>query len=270
VDCGCQGTVGVAGDGWPGGFAYQTVVNDEETTMRLNMTLAGLVVLALASSGFAQVAQPARPQPGVAGQPAGGQAATQQMLDSHVANCLILANQEEIALCRFAMEHADSDKTKEQAQTMIEDHEKFVAKLRKFASKDQSFELRGAKSSKEGVQQVSGTGEDRKANPVTTAAGTARAGNGIHDRMFAMAHQAHEECLRLTQECLSKYDGKEFDQAFLGQQVGMHIGMMAKLKAAEGNVSPEFQQVIKDGQKTAKDHKDHAEELMKKLADKKS
>lgn len=239
--------------------------------MRRNMTLAGLMVLALGGSAFAQVvAPPARPQPGVAGQPAGGQAVSQQMLDSHVANCLVLANQEEIALCRFALQHADSDKTKEAAQSMIDDHEKFVAKLRKFASKDQSFELRAGKSSKDGVKQVGGTDEDRKQNPATTAAGTTRMGHGLHDRMFAMAHQAHEECLRLTQECLGQYEGKEFDQAFLGQQVGMHIGMMAKLKAAEGNVSPEFQQVIKEGQKTAKGHKEHAEELMKKLADRKS
>jgi len=37
--------------------------------------------------------------------------------------------------------------------------------------------------------------------------------------------------------------GKDFDQAFLGQQVGGHIHMQAKLRAFETEVSPEFQKL---------------------------
>lgn len=249
--------------------------------MARNMELAGFIVLALTAAGFAQEREPVKTQP-VPRTPAGAvqPAFSQQALDAQIANCLALANQEEIALCRFAMEHADSDKVKEAAKSMMEDHQAFLGKLRRFTSKDQNLELRVGKStSKDGIRQVAGTDDDRRearpgggaVSPGTTAAGSssgARMAGGLSERLFEIERQAHQECLKLTEECLGQYKGKEFDQAFLGQQVGMHIGMIAKLNAAENDVSPELQQLIREAQKATKSHREHAEKLMGKVAQK--
>ncbi len=226
--------------------------------MTRNITLAALVALALAGSAWAQErTQPAR---GVAPQ-------GQQQIDTHVANCLIIGNHEEIALCRFALERAHSEDVKELAQKMIDDHQQFVTKLRKYGTQGVSFELR-ADSREPGVKTAAGTKEP---STVTQVEGTAPARTASTDpnwaanKVFQMERDAAQECLNLTQECLGKYKGTDFDQAFLGQQVGMHIGMRAKLTAAEDDVSPEFQQLLRDGLKTAKEHQQHAEKLMEQV-----
>lgn len=260
--------------------------------MQRKLGLAALALALTASAAMAQQRDPNAPrnpaQPGSAGSTGAqqtGQGSTQQQLDSHVANCLILGNQEEIALLRWASEKVSDKHLKEHAEKMIEDHQEFVSKLRKFASKNQNFELRAGRSS-EGtsgskVRPVGGTREDNAENRegnnsgtttaggTTTSAGTATSTtvNAMADRLFAIDKQAKEECLRLTQECLDKHEGKEFDQALLGQQIGMHITMLAQLKAVEDDVSPEFQKLVKEGQKTAKEHKEHAEKMMKKSGD---
>jgi predicted outer membrane protein len=232
------------------------------------MEVAAFLALAIAGPAFAQEREPARPQV----QPGAATQITQQQLDAHLANCLVLGNQEEIALCRYALERIDDEKVKELAQKMIDDHEKFVTQLRRYASKDKSFELRTGSKGKETIRRVGGTDEDRPdktTRPATGAPGAttaARPAGDVAARMFAIAQETAEECLKLTQECLSQYEGKEFDQAFLGQQVGAHIGMQAKMKVAEGHVSPEFKELLRTGQKTAKEHKQHAEKLMGKVA----
>lgn len=239
--------------------------------MQRKLELAALAFALTTSVGMAQQRDPNVPKntnpPGTAGQQVVQNA--QQQLDAQLANCLILSNQEEIALCRFALEHTKSDDVKKLAKQMIEDHQGFVTKLRKYASKNQDFELRTAKSnrSKEPsesgkIRQVGGTREEATTDVTTTPAGTVLP-SAIGERMFAVEKQAVEECLRLSQECLKEHEGAEFDQAFLGHQIGMHIGMRAKLKAAHDNASPEFAELLKDSLTTAKEHQDHIEKAMR-------
>jgi len=211
------------------------------------MEWAAVLVLAASSSVFAQQRE------------AAGNAAIH--VDEHVADSLLLANYSEIALCQFAENKAQNDDVQKLAKDMIEDHQKFVMKLRKFASKDKPLELRSTKTgSNSPIRKVGGTTDDTK----TTAAGGHA---GIASRIYNIEYHTAQECLKLTEECLDKEKGKNFDQAFLGQQIGMHIHMLSRLMASEDDVSPEFQQIIKDGEKTTKEHKERVEKLMKKLSD---
>jgi predicted outer membrane protein len=197
-----------------------------------------------------------------AGQRGNRQAQSGNRFDAHVADCLILGNQEEIALLKFGLEKTKSDQVKELAQSMIKDHEKAVSELREFASPQHAnVELTAD----------SGQGRDvatREARKVPAEGDDAQAQGGQNNlmmKMHRMAKRSHEECLALSKEELSKYDGHEFDQAFLGQQLGAHIGMLAKLKAAQEETSGELSQWTAKAQDTTKKHKDHLEKLMNEL-----
>jgi predicted outer membrane protein len=84
--------------------------------------------------------------------------------------------------------------------------------------------------------------------------------------MLQIEQRAAAECLQLAQQDLSKHaQTGDFDQAFVGLQIAMHNGMLAKFRAAEPHVSPRFQAIIQHGTQTAMQHKQHAEELMRQL-----
>jgi len=74
--------------------------------------------------------------PGAA--PAGARAArsesTQQQLDSDIASCLILANQNEVALAKLAASKSQNDDVKKFADKLERDHSAMLAKLQKFTS----------------------------------------------------------------------------------------------------------------------------------------
>jgi predicted outer membrane protein len=177
--------------------------------------------------------------------------------DSHVADCLILGNQEEVALLKFGMERTKSEKVKELAQSMIKDHEKAITELREFASPQHAND-----------ELTADQGRTREALKVPADADKNQAEGGRNNlmaKMHQMAKRAHEQCLILSREELAKYEGHEFDQAFLGQQLGAHIGMLAKLKAAQEETSGELSTWTGKAQETTKQHKDHLEKLMNDL-----
>src|SRR5579863_440231 len=83
-----------------------------------------------------QTAQPQRTPAGRAPAGRAPQAAGQQhetQLDEHVATCLILENDGEIAAAQIAEQNAKSDDVKQFARTMVKDHEQFVSQLERFA-----------------------------------------------------------------------------------------------------------------------------------------
>ena len=90
----------------------------------------------------------------------------------------------------------------------------------------------------------------------------------LAEKMHRMAHRTAQECLQLTKDELSKHSGHEFDQAFVGSQIGAHIGMLAKLKAAETETSPKLSQWTIKAQETTKMHKEHLQELMESISKK--
>jgi predicted outer membrane protein len=175
-----------------------------------------------------------------------------------LADCLILSNQEEIALLKLAQEKSKNDDVKKFVETAIKDHEKAISELQKFADhKGSELEVAAHSNSKDAAKAPS-------ARRDVTALKPAGQSEDHAETMFAIAQQASQECLAMTKEQLNKADAeKKFDQCFLGQQIGMHIGMSAKLKAIQNNTSGEFQQLTSKLASTAQKHKEHAEKLMK-------
>jgi predicted outer membrane protein len=107
--------------------------------------------------------------------------------------------------------------------------------------------------------------EDNQEEAGVTAEGT-RGSDDVLQQLLQFNQQAAGQCLMLTREALEKHSGADFDQAYLGAQVGAHIGMLAKLRAAEGYTNGEFRELVTQGLKTTEEHLQHAEQLLQELA----
>lgn len=252
------------------------------------------------------IRQPGVRQPGAdQGTVQRGRAATgdSESLENIVASCLILGNQEEIALLQLGAERAKHEDVKQLAKQMIEDHQKFVQKLERFSTYQAddlvvTTEEGGARTA--GFRGVDEQADDRAAQPGESARGdrdaqerrearqerqerrearqdgaprrnldgrVAARDESLTRQLIKLEKEASQECLRMTKEALKEHEGAAFDKAFVSQQIGAHIAMLSKLKAAENAVSGELRQVISDGQETTKAHKQKLTQLKDKLFD---
>jgi predicted outer membrane protein len=214
-----------------------------------------------AQPGGVQSSQPGIGQPAQPGQPnqqqqnaqqrtanfRGESAANSQAIDGQLAACLILGNEEEVALGKFATQHASSDKVKKFAQTMVDQHTKAATELKQFAPQGVSLEL---------TESGSQARNERAAN----------SSDQIGQQMAAIMRDAKQECLNMTQKELGQRHGEEFDHAYIGQQMGGHVQMIAALTAFEKHASPELQRVVSAQKKTAEQHLDHLKQLVEKTA----
>jgi predicted outer membrane protein len=217
-------------------------------------------------------------QPGQSGQQFGQQPGQQSgqaamALSRHLATGLLLENQEEIALAQFAKEHLKSDDAKKFADMLIKDHQDAVSKLQRIVPQQMTVFFRGAEeggeaASDEQGQRRSTVGQPGQSGQIPPTAGAGGqygqpGGQGAPDVMTAFQQKVAEECFTLTRKELSEHEGAEFDQCYVGSQIGSHIAMLAKLKAAQQFASPELQPIIQESQQVTEQHLDKAKELAK-------
>lgn len=224
-------------------------------------------------------------------------------LDQHIATCLILANKEEIALAQFAQERAQHEEVKKFAQQMIEQHKQAVTKLEQAAPEvasmrgqlelnagqgGQGQDRRSGDQASTGQQGQQGQpGQPRAATQAGGATGQpggvvqasgaspfnpggAQSGSqqGGQHQMVALAKEVKQQCLQLTQRELSEHEGADFDKAYIGQQVGAHIAMLAQLQASSQYASGNLRQVIQEGEQMTQEHMEHAKRIMDQIKDK--
>jgi predicted outer membrane protein len=287
-------------------------------------------------------------------------------MDAHLAACLLLGSQKEIAISKFAMQHAKNEQVKQFAQQMIAAHSKDAGELQKFVGpqampaledhatgssgsasierqrsttttatsttrtaddqdRSRSTTTTNADRARGGEQARSGA--DQSSQPEARAGQTARSqrdptdqgqagqrqlgqsqsqstqsqatqseatrtqttqrdstqrdstqrevpvsasvGSYDHAEMatqrMKIEHQVAQRCLDLMKAELQKYSGEKFDQAYLGQQAGEHVQMIAMLDVYEQHASPELKQLITKAKSEAQDHLRQANELMEQV-----
>lgn len=224
------------------------------------------------------VAQPGRVQPGEnapAAAPRTGQQTlpatadqNQQGLNKQIAVCLTLVNEAEVALAEFANQRSQNPEVKQFAQHMIEQHRQTLSKIQQAAPETAGLQLQlrsdaaggnvSAATNDTGIRQVSAE------EPVASQPSNASAHD---DRALQMARQIKQECLNLTQKELASKEGVEFDKAYIGQQVGAHLHMIAELRGSKEFATGQLQQVIADSEQTAEKHFAEAQKIMSQLKD---
>ena len=173
--------------------------------------------------------------------------ATAGDLSQQIAACLVLGNQEEVALAEIAQKQAEHEEVKKFAAHMIEQHQQAVTKLEQAVPQVAGLTLTAADGQTPGNEQ-----------------------NAAQAPELALAKSIKQQCLQLTQQEMSDKQGAEFDKCYIGQQIGAHVGMLAQLRGSKNFANPQLQAVIAEGEQMATKHLEEAKKIMAELESAKS
>lgn len=84
-----------------------------------------------------------------------------------------------------------------------------------------------------------------------------------NDRRSQIEKQISDRCHQMVREELESKSGKEFDQCYIGSQIGGHVHMAAALDVLANETSGELQKIVKDAKPTVEKHLKHAKDLAK-------
>jgi len=211
-------------------------------------TAAGLV---LAVSVFGQGAKPANAPPTTAHP-------TAKTLDSHFAACLIWQNENEVAAAKLGERKSSSQEVRDFAQMLAKDHERSIKDLEQFAGSTRQIRRSDAAGAP-GRPGATALGDN--ARPV---AANAPAGDPM-EQMLQIKAEIADACRASTEKELSSKSGAEFDQCFMGMQVGKHMYLVDELKVLERHASPELQQVLRQERQTTEKHLERGKAIIKNL-----
>jgi len=189
--------------------------------------------------------------------------AQNQEVQRYIAGCLLSKNQAEVEMAEFAQQQSQTPEVKEFAQMMVQDHNKLIQKLQKVAG-TQTDAQAGAQTGER--TQAATTRDAAGQNAVQLKAANRTANhNSAVSQLLAMERQIVERCAQAAREELQQMQGAEFDKAYIGQQIGGHLHMLAALEVIQQQGPEELQQLAQQAQPEVKKHLDHAKQIMKQL-----
>ena len=230
-----------------------------------NVSGWSLVALMVLSGVASAQRQPVRPN--VQPQPGQQQPGRMHTSDQQIAAVIATCNRTEVAAAKFALGKLKSDDAKEIATMLIKDHTEAAAKFGKWAGQAANVNT-GAKP-----EEKAGDNEEARTPPVTAPA----AGNQprialkpatAHLDWVALHQEMADEGLQACVKELSKYEGADFDKAFLGHQIGGHLMTAANLKVLKRHASSELGTEIDSAIEATESHLKKIRDLMNEKKDK--
>jgi predicted outer membrane protein len=187
--------------------------------------------------------------------------------DSQLATWLATDNEGEIELSKFATQRAKNDEVKKFAQHMVDEHTEFLKKLQRMGA------LASTGSGSAPGKTATRLDDTSKRQPETaqTRPGddtTVRRGYLDPDGRIDLARIKQEigqQCVQTFKKELSEKSSDEFDQCYMGLQIGAHLGMSDTLMVMKTYASPELRELIMEGEKATKKHLDEAKDIVKRL-----
>ncbi len=244
-----------------------------------------MVLSGLASAQQTQPRQPnVRPgtQPGFQQPPVAGQQQHQQS-DQQIAAVIAICNRNEVATAKFAMDKLQSSEAKEIAAMLVKDHTETANKFSKWAGP--------AANVNTGAQPAAGTREtDRREERLDNEQSRTAPATKPNNPAIASNQQPHvalkpatggldwvalhqelaDEGLASCKKELSRYEGNEFDKAFLGHQIGGHLMAAANLKVLRRHASSQLGAEINEALAGTESHLKKIRDLMEEKKDEKN
>jgi len=248
------------------------------TTNKLFAMAVALSAIGIASGAFAQRndqnpnqnAPPARDQ----GQDAAAKVGQlgEGMLNQMAAEGMMQMSQSEIQLANFALQHTQNEEVRRFAQTLIKDHVDLNKQLERFASEEVRARWGSEARAPAGGAAAPGSNAQAPQPGAETAAQPgAQPGRGneagpMPGSMFQVRQDISDQVVASIERELGKYQGADFDRAFLGQQFWGNVVSIAAATAGEKHVSGELKQVVDQGAKTAEKHLEDCRKLIRDLS----
>lgn len=231
--------------------------------------------------------------------PARGQSGQQALSDDQIVAWLAPVNRGEMALAKLALDQANNSQVKRFAERMIQDHKQFEQDLReafaawrtgRWSPETQAADAQNSRPAATGTPgtrredsvargSAGNRPSERSTQPDTNSSGrtrlgfrgetsTGRTGGEARiklDPWVAVHEQVERESLSMMERELKARRGAEFDKAYIGQQIGAHIAMIAALKTLEQSASGDLRNVLAQAAHTAQEHLDVAKQLCESL-----
>ena len=197
-----------------------------------------------------------------AGYRGAGQAGEGQKLDKYLAGCLLMKNQAEIELSQFGQQQAQNPQVKQFAQMLVQEHQQLSQQLKQIAGQQTGLQAGRQRVGAAGQTDTQRTQQDPTARAERTPAGQE---GQIINQLEDVNRQITQRCLEMTKEKLQEKQGAEFDKAFLGTQISMHIDSLAALEVIQQEASGQLAQVAQQAAQTVEQHLEQAEQLMQQL-----
>jgi predicted outer membrane protein len=180
-------------------------------------------------------------------------------LENDLVRLLIQSNRGEMLLGRFAEQRTTDPQVKQFAQRMIRSHSKLIVQLQLLQTATVPWQGTSQILSDPAVQPAIG------AQPVPRAAGEAE-NLWTDSRLVTIHHQVVQRRLALAETYLSTLQGTRFDEAYIGQQIGGHIEMLAMIETFQRFVSPRAGQVLGAAVESTQEHLAMAKNIERELS----
>jgi predicted outer membrane protein len=261
------------------------------STLSMSRIAVVLIVVGclLVGNSQAQVAEQSLRQGGRGNTPMRQNAENQnQEVDQFLAACLLAKNRAEIELSQLAEQQAQNPQVKQFAQQMVQEHQQLSQKLEPLATTQFGASSQGGQ--RHSVRYGSQADQQRSAQTDTRRSGALQPGTtrdrtrerteshmgSMHGQMGGSQSRALGELREIDQQItqrasqaicdeLKQKSDEEFDQAYLGCQIGAHTQMKAALEVIEQQTSGQLQQIAQQTQPSVEQHLQQAEKLMKQV-----
>jgi predicted outer membrane protein len=208
---------------------------------------------------------------GFRGSPA--KAGSAQQVEQYLAKCLLAKNQGEVELAELAQQQSENPEVKQFAEMLVKDHSAMVQKLQPLAGVGQARggqdEYNRRENAADAPRLPGSPGADQARTPSDdsslTGTAPADASGGALMQLAAIEKKIHDQCLQAMREELQQKTGAEFDECFIGGQVGGHIQMVAALGVIGQETQGQLQEIVKQAQPKTQQHLEHAKQLAKQL-----
>jgi len=201
-------------------------------------------------------------------------AGSSQHVEQYLAKCLLAKNQGEVELAELAQQQSENPEVKQFAEMLVKDHSAMVQKLQPLAGgqsargagQDETYRRENAADAPRlpgsPAANPTRTPDDNSSLTVTEPSG---AGAGALMQLAAIEKKIQDQCLQAMREELQQKKGAEFDECFVGSQVGGHMQMVAALEVIGQETQGQLQQIAKQAQPKTQQHLEHAKQLAKQL-----
>jgi predicted outer membrane protein len=206
-----------------------------------------------------QTLQPGQARPGQAGQALqqtqpgqqfaqrqGGQPGQTASSDQQIAACVFCACRSEIEIAKLAEQKSQTPEIRDFAQKMVKEHTPGCQEMQRLAGPLASDNL----------QQPGGDS----------------AGRGLGGQLdwVSIHKQIGQQCLASVKQELSQKSSADFDECFIGQQIGAHLMVIDELKVLRNYASQELQPTLDKELQTAQQHLQLAKQIALKIKDRPS
>ena len=224
---------------------------------------SGLMVALIGLNAVTLAANP------TAGAPAAGSS------DQQIAAVLYGCCHNEIEIAKLGQSKAQSPEVKQFAEKMIREHTPGCEALKSLAgnlvaahSGDTTEHSRPGASTATPQPRTGTTPpgpEPRFSDEIARGTGSGGSLNWVN-----ILQQVGKECLASTKQELNSKSGTEFDQCFIGQQIGAHMKVVDELKVLKQHASAELREKLEKELQMATSHLKEAKKIAEQMKDRPS